>query len=146
VRRAWLLVALLGAAAPARAHEILHTVERGKAVALRAYFADGEALAYAEYQIFAPFDAKIPYQKGRTDRAGYLAFVPDPPGRWRVLVADASGHGLDVVVDAGASPSPARPEPRIASWAFVLRPLLGALVVVAIFLALVLIYRRRKKA
>lgn len=144
MRPVLLMLVLLATAAPARAHEVLHTVERGKAVAIKAYFADGEALAYTEYQVFAPFDAKIPYQKGRTDRVGYLAFVPDPPGKWRVLVTDASGHGLDVVVDAGPSPQTGNPSAPISSWAFALRPLLGVLLIAAVFLVLVVIYRRKQ--
>ena len=57
MRRCLPLVALLFAATPARAHEVLHAIERGKAIAVKAYFADGEALAYTEYQVFSPADA-----------------------------------------------------------------------------------------
>jgi nickel transport protein len=139
------LVALLFAAAPARAHEVLHAVERGKAVAVKAYFADGEALAYTEYQVFSPADRKIPYQKGRTDRAGYLAFVPDPPGKWRVVVTDSTGHGLDIEVDAGgAEPGKTVPNAAVSSWAFAVRPVVGVLVIGALFALLVFMYRRKK--
>jgi len=144
VRQAVLVLALLAAAAPARAHEVLHAVERGRAVAVKAYFADGEPLAYTEYQVFSPADHKIPYQKGRTDRAGYLAFVPDPPGKWRVVVTDSTGHGLDIEVDAGTAQSPASPTAAVSSWAFAARPLVGVLVIVALFTLLVSIYRRKK--
>jgi nickel transport protein len=124
-----------------QAHEVLHAVERGKAIAVKAYFADGEALAYTEYQVFSPVDAKIPYQKGRTDRVGYVAFVPDHPGKWRVQISDATGHGLDLEVDASDT-TPAKSAP-IASWAFAVRPLLGGGAVVAIFAALIVFYRRK---
>lgn len=140
----WLVLALLGVAAPARAHEVLHTVERGKAVAVKAYFADGEALAYTEYQVFSPADARIPYQKGRTDRAGYLAFVPDPPGKWRVVVTDPAGHGLDIEVDASGQAPVARAPGAVSSWAFAVRPVVGVLVIVALFGAVIFIYRRKK--
>ena len=139
-----MVLALLCAAAPARAHEILHAIERGRAIAVKAYFADGEVLAYTEYQVFSPADPKIPYQKGRTDRSGYLAFVPDAPGKWRVVITDASGHGLDIFVDAtgpGATKAASAP---VASWAFLARPVVGVLVIVALFTALVLIYRKKK--
>ena len=146
--RRWLpLVALLFAAAPARAHEVLHAVERGKAVAIKAYFADGEALAYTEYQVFSPADSKIPHQKGRTDRAGYLAFVPDTPGRWHVRMVDATGHGLELDVAAEApGQAPARPAAASAgpaTWAFVLRPLVGVVLIAAIFAVLIVLYRRK---
>ena len=100
----WALAALIFVVRiPAvHAHEVLHTIERGKAIAVKAFFGDGEVLAYTEYQIFSPTDPRIPYQKGRTDRSGYVAFVPDAPGAWRVKVTDTTGHGLDLLVDVAA--------------------------------------------
>jgi nickel transport protein len=99
----------LAVALPAAGHEVRHEVVRGRAVAVRAVYADGEPLAYAEYQVFAPSDPRVAFQKGRTDRAGWLAFVPSERGSWRVQVADATGHGLVVEVSAepGASADPA---------------------------------------
>jgi nickel transport protein len=145
---------LLGAAMlmvgrPAIAHEVLHSIERGRAVAVKAFFADGEALAYSAYLVFSPADAKIPYQKGRTDRSGYLAFVPDVPGPWHVRVSEASGHGfdLDVPVEAmtpAAGKTSAASSADIASWAFALRPLVGAALVVGLFATLRLFYRRKE--
>jgi nickel transport protein len=133
---------------PALAHEVLHSVERGRAVAVKAYFADGEPLAYSEYSVFSPTDPKIPYQKGRTDRSGYLAFVPDQPGQWHIRITEAGGHGLEIDVPvatpgaAGDAGAVAR-STGIASWAFVLRPLLGVLLVAGLFAALMVIYRKR---
>jgi nickel transport protein len=139
------LVAL--AAVPAAAHETLHEVQRGKAIAVKGYFADGEVLAYAAYEVYSPADPRIPHQKGRTDRSGWVAFVPDVPGKWRVRVIDGTGHGLDVEVDAeaprgapaGESPSAGATSPV----AFVLRPLLGLAVIGIVFAALVLVHRRK---
>ncbi len=133
----------------ATAHEVLHSVERGQAVAVKAYFADGEVLAYTQYEVFSPADAKIPYQKGRTDRNGYLAFVPDAKGSWRVKVVDTTGHGLDIEVDTGnASASASAPGGSggshvVSSAAFVLRPLVGLAAIGAIFGALFVLRRRR---
>ena len=136
----------------AHAHEVLHSIERGKAIAVKAFFADGEVLAYTEYQVFSPTDPRIPYQKGRTDRSGYLAFVPDVSGAWRVKVTDATGHGLDVVVDVAAvgaqGPSSGHPagQGAVASWAFAVRPILGVGLIAALFALLVLLYRRKRSA
>lgn len=140
---------LLGLPAPARAHEVQHEVQRGRAVAVHAWFPDGESLAYVQAEVFSPADGKIPYWKGRTDRNGWLAFVPDVPGKWRVRIIDSTGHGLDTQVDvaapgaaqghrAGAEPSGA------ASLAFVLRPVLGVALIAAIFGFLFLRGRRRR--
>lgn len=147
--RAALAAAALALLAPAaaRGHEVLHQLDRGRAIALRVYFADGETLAYAQYEIYSPADPRIPYQKGRTDRGGWLAFVPDGPGRWRVKVLDGSGHGLDLEVDATAGGAAARP-PGVAAppstAAFVLRPLVGLGVIAGVFAVLVAVYRRKK--
>jgi nickel transport protein len=135
---------LLASASAARAHEVLHTVERGRAVAVKAYFADGEVLAYREYQIFSPADPRIPYQKGRTDRSGYIAFMPDVPGAWRIVVTDDTGHGLDTKVEVaaiGAAPSEGKGA-AVSSWAFALRPIIGAAVILAIFVVLLFAYRK----
>ena len=132
----------------AHAHEVLHTIERDKAIAVKAFFADGEVLAYTEYQVFSPSDPRIPYQKGRTDRSGYLAFVPDGPGAWRVKVTDTTGHGLDLVVEVGApsANSKTRQGSDLASWAFAIRPVLGVGIIAALFALLVLLYRRKRSA
>jgi nickel transport protein len=146
MRRVLLVGALALLPGLAQAHEVLSSVERGRAIAVKAFFADGEVMAYTEYQVFSPVDAKLPYQKGRTDRAGYLAFVPDAPGNWHVRIADNSGHGLELDVPfpaPGQDQANGRPAPGIASWAFVVRPLVGALAIVAIFLVLVRLYRRK---
>lgn len=144
-----LAVASAVAAAPAAAHEVLHAVERGRAVAVRAYFGDGSALAYCEYEVWSPADAHVPWQKGRTDRDGWLAFVPDVRGAWRVRVMDGAAHALDLSVDvapeavaAGGGMPGAGPFGRAA---FVLRPLLAVVGIVAAFGLLRLVYRRPGK-
>jgi len=138
--------ALAIAASPAAAHETLHEIQRGKAIAVKAYLVDGELLAYTAYEVYSPADPKIPHQKGRTDRSGWLAFVPDAPGKWRVRVVDDTGHGLDLEVDAAGGNGAATAERgagAVSGTAFVLRPLLGLLVIGAVFAALFLTYRRR---
>lgn len=129
----------------ASAHEVLHAVERGRAIAVHAYFPDGQDLAYCAFEVFSPADPRVPHQKGRTDRKGWLAFVPDAPGAWRVKVVDGTGHGLELEVDASAS-SPAASAPAVSTAAFLLRPLLGVLAIGAIFAALLTLYRRKAPA
>ena len=139
-----LFSAILALPLPAAAHEVLHTIERGRAVAVRAYHEDGAGLAHGEYQVFAPSDARAPHQAGRTDRNGWLAFVPDAPGTWIVKVADGTGHGVALSVEVS-------PEGAVESHGghthggagTVLRPLAGVLVVGALFAALLTLYRRK---
>jgi nickel transport protein len=133
VRHGLLAAALLSAALPAAAHEVLHEVQRGRAVAVRAWFPDGESLAYAQAEVFSPLDPAIPHWKGRTDRNGWLAFVPDAPGRWRVRIVDASGHGLDTPVEVATPGDAPSVPPPASSLAVSLRPVLGAAAIAAIF-------------
>jgi nickel transport protein len=137
----------LALAAPAAAHETLHELRRGAAVAVKAYYVDGELLAYAPYEVYSPADPKVPWQKGRTDRGGWLAFVPEVPGKWRVRVIDDTGHGLDLAVDADAG-SPAKPRATggeaVSGAAFVLRPIAGLLVIGGVFAVLFRTWRRKE--
>jgi nickel transport protein len=144
VTRPFLLLALaLAVPLGARAHEVLHELRRDSAVALRAYFADGEVLAYAPYELWSPADPDIPYQKGRTDRAGWLAFVPDVAGEWRVKVTGADGHGLDLRIDAAPGTAPTGGAAPVSTLAFVLRPLVGLTAILGVFAVLVVVQRRR---
>lgn len=140
--RASLAALTVAIAAPAPAHEVRHELQRGRAIAVKAYFADGEVLAYTAYEVYSPADPRIPWQKGRTDRGGWLAFVPDAPGKWRVKVIDDTGHGLDLQVDASETGAAATPSPAASGAAFVLRPLVGLVVIGAVFAALYVTYRR----
>jgi len=125
----------------AGAHEVLHSVERGRAVAVHAFLPDGEDLAYSAYEVFSPAAPDVPHVKGRTDRKGWLAFVPDAPGSWRVKVVDGTGHGLEITVDAAAVPEAG--SSGLSAAAFVLRPLAGVLAIVAVFAALLALRRRK---
>jgi nickel transport protein len=139
------VAATLLAPLAAAAHEVSHEVVRGGAVAVRVRYADGDPMRYAEYQLFAPSDARIPHQKGRTDRAGWVAFVPVEPGAWRLKVADASGHGLDVEIPVeSARPAPGAAAAPSGALAWVLRPLGGVLAVGAVFAALIAVHRLRR--
>jgi nickel transport protein len=137
-----LALAALLAPSAAAAHEVTHEVVYGGAVAVRARYAGQDPLAYAEYQIFAPSDAKVPWQKGRTDRDGWLAFVPSQPGTWRVQVADGSGHGMILSVSAKAPAVAPEKAEGVMSW---LVRLAGAVLVVGlVFAGLAAVQKHRR--
>ena len=92
---------------------------------------------------------RIPYQKGRTDRSGWLSFVPDVPGTWRVKVIEESGHGLDLEIDTSTlAPAETKSSSSdgaggsVRGAAFVLRPIAGVAIIAALFGALIALYRR----
>lgn len=144
--RLLLAAAVAWLALPAAAHEATVEVTRDRAVAVRARAHDGAGVGNAEAEVFSPADPATPFWKGRTDRSGWVAFVPDAPGRWRVRVVDPTGHGVVATVDVptpgaaapgSASPPPASPEASLA------RPMVGVVLVAAIF-GLLYAWGRRK--
>jgi nickel transport protein len=134
-----------GALVPAAAagHELLHSVERGGAIAVRAWYPDGRPLAGCAFEVFSPADPAAPHHSGRTDPGGHAAFVPDAPGTWRVRIRDASAHGVSVPVEVAAGPAAAAEPPRRSAAALALRPAAGAAAIALAFAALFAWYRRR---
>ena len=100
-RRRW--VALLWFfALPVSAHDLQHLVEPGPAVIVRLFYSDTAVFAYEGYEVFRAGE-KIPYQVGRTDALGRLAFVPDRAGEWRVKATSGDGHGTDFTLTTDAA-------------------------------------------
>ncbi len=92
------------------AHGVSHQVERrGATFAVRARYHGGGPLAGATYQVLRPGQPDAVWREGRTDAQGWVEFVPDARGIWRVRIADASGHGAVVKVEVTevALPAPA---------------------------------------
>ena len=139
----FLAALLLAALAPASAaaHDILHRVEPGGAVAVKVYETDGDVVNGARYDVYSPRDPGKPFQTGRTDKNGYLSFVPDAQGVWRVKVTGDDGHGIDVRFEAGPGARAAAAGRDASAY---MRPALGVVVLCAIFAALYAISRRRR--
>lgn len=137
-----LLLALALLPAAARGHEVLHEARPGGATAVRVFDAGGRAVAGAAFELFAPGERGAPRLRGQTDRNGWLAFVPDAPGTWRLRLSDASGHGAEIAVEVGAA-SPA-PAPLPGGAGPLLQPAIGAGVVLLLFALLYAFLRRRR--
>jgi len=75
----------------AEAHEIHYRVEN-KGISARIFYSADEPASYSQYEIFGPGD-KIPHQKGRTDKNGFVSFLPDRSGIWIIKVFGESDHG-----------------------------------------------------
>ncbi len=111
------VAAALASAAPrpARAHGVVAQVERSDAaVAVRLRYHDGPPLAGATYVVQSPRGGDAPFDEGKTDRHGWVAFTPDVAGKWTVRIADATGHGKTVEVDVGSVPTVAAETPSTA--------------------------------
>ncbi len=73
-------------------------------IVINAAYDTGEPMSYAAVKIYAP-DSKIKFQLGRTDRNGRFAFVPDIPGKWKVIISDRLGHRLNLSINISQAPS-----------------------------------------
>lgn len=102
-------LALLSLPLAARAHGLsAETERRGAGYAVRARYRGGPPLSGAVYQVIRPGSERIA-REGRTDAQGWVELAPDVPGRWRVRIVDATGHGLVVNVDVPEDPPPSPP-------------------------------------
>jgi nickel transport protein len=112
LRVAWFILLLpLGlilAETRSQGHSINYQVER-QGIALRAFYSAKDPASYSQYEIWGPGDREdLPHQTGRTDKNGFLAFVPDRAGTWKVKVWGESSHGYhgfttEIKVDKGLS-------------------------------------------
>ncbi len=93
----WIMFFLLSRTALAHGVEGKVTLFSG-GVVITATYDTGEPMSYAQVEIYAP-DSKTKFQLGRTDRNGRFAFVPDAPGKWRVIISDGVGHQLELAVE-----------------------------------------------
>jgi nickel transport protein len=79
------------AASEASAHTVNYEVQQA-GIAIKIFYSAQDPASYAEYEIFAPGEEQ-PHQTGRTDRNGFVSFVPDRQGLWKVKVTGESAHG-----------------------------------------------------
>lgn len=74
------------------AHTVNYEVQQ-KGMAVRIFYRADDPASYSEYEITGPGDS-LPHQTGRTDKNGFVAFVPDRQGIWKVKVLGESAHGF----------------------------------------------------
>ncbi len=96
------MISLFLSLSPALGHSIHYEVQQ-KGVSVRVFYEKDNPASYSEYELFGPED-KEPHQIGRTDKNGFLSFLPDRPGVWKIKVWGESSHGfhgvtIDVKVD-----------------------------------------------
>ncbi len=87
------------------AHGLDHAVTTDRAVIVTMTHDDGTPFSFESCEITPPAQG-TPWQVGRTDRLGRIAFLPDRPGDWNVRVVSEDGHGADLTVsiDTGLLP------------------------------------------
>jgi len=76
-----------------RAHTVNYDVQQKSVAAVKVFYTADDPASYAEFEVYAPEGGDLPHQTGRTDRNGFVAFVPDRQGIWKVKVLGESAHG-----------------------------------------------------
>ncbi len=86
-----LFLTTLLAASIVHAHTVNYEVQQ-KGIAVRIFYAPEDPASYSGFEVFGPGDT-LPHQTGRTDKNGFVSFVPDRQGVWKVKVLGESSHG-----------------------------------------------------
>lgn len=132
---------LLAAAQPLHAHDLQHTVSGAQAVVIKMFYVDNTPFAFEGYEIYREGE-KLPFQVGRTDGQGRIAFLPDRAATWRVKAFSEDGHGRDfkVSTDAAAQVSGSE-KPAFERYG---RIAVGVAVILGLFGILNLFVKRKK--
>lgn len=144
VRSLFVTLLLLLIHSGAEAHVVHYHVEN-KGISARIFYTADDPASYSQYEIFGP-DDKIPHKKGRTDKNGFVSFLPDRPGTWIVKVFGESDHGyhgvqVEVKVNEGMFMESFK-KPLVAAHT---KAIVGIGLIGWIFGAIALFKRNRKK-
>jgi len=132
---------LLLAARPVLAHDLQHTVTSGQAVVIKLFYVDNTPFAFEGYEIYHDGE-KLPYQVGRTDSRGRIAFLPDKAATWRVKTISEDGHGLDLKLTTNADAALSGSEkPAFERYS---RIVIGVALILGLFGVLNLYVKRKK--
>ena len=125
------------------AHDLQYRVTGGEAVVVRLFYGDDRPFSFEGYEIYRDGEA-LPYQVGRTDGRGRIAFLPDRAASWRVKAISEDGHGLDFKLntDAAARLSGAE-KPFYERYA---RVIVGVALILGVFGALSLYLKRKHRS
>jgi nickel transport protein len=142
VKQVLAFVMLLSMLVPAisGAHELHQKISRGSAVVIELAYPDHSPFSYEQFEVFREGE-EAPYQTGRSDALGRIVFVPDRDGAWRIRAFSEDGHGIDITIEAGPEGSAASAEAPGDDRS--VRIILGLIIIVAVFMVVLLIVRRR---
>jgi nickel transport protein len=85
------------------AHDLQYTVGSAQAaVVIKMFYVDNSPFTFEGYEIYREGE-KLPYQVGRTDSQGRIAFLPDRAATWRIKASSEDGHGLDFKLSTDAA-------------------------------------------
>lgn len=80
---------------PATAHELRKNVSSAQAIVVEIQFANGRPFAFENYEIYRA-ETEMPYQVGKTDQYGRVAFLPNTASTWIFKTYSQDGHGATI--------------------------------------------------
>ena len=136
------ITALLLMYSGAEAHSVQYQVEN-RGISVRVFYSADDPASYSQYEIFGPGDT-ITYQKGRTDKNGFVSFLPDRKGKWLIKIWGESDHGyhgaqIEVEVNKGLFMESFK-KPLVATYT---KAFVGVSLILAFFGAWALLKARR---
>ena len=141
IRRLLFVAGVLALPAPASAHDLQYQVSGGQAVVVRLFYVDDTPFTFEGYEIYRDSET-VPYQVGRTDSQGRIAFLPDRAATWRIKAISEDGHGLDFKLSTDAAAVLADSEkPFYERYA---RIVVGVALILGLFGALSLFVKRKR--
>jgi len=133
---------MLSCATPVQAHDLQYSVGGGQTVVIRTFYVDNSPFTFEGYEIYRDGE-KLPYQVGRTDSQGRIAFLPDRADTWRIKATSEDGHGLDFKLSTDAAATLSGTEkPFFERYA---RIAVGVAVILGLF-GFLNLYLKRKKS
>lgn len=82
----------------AKAHGVRGWIQSREATVVTSEYDDGEPVSYAVVEVYHPGGKEL-FQSGVTDPNGCFAFLPDTPGKWKIIVKDGMGHQVSLTAD-----------------------------------------------
>ena len=85
------------------AHAVTHERIEAAGVTLLFRFSGAASIpAHARVLIFSPGSFEQPYLETETDAKGYVSFIPDTDGTWRLELKTKEGHEKAISLEVGA--------------------------------------------
>lgn len=141
IRRLLFVAGVFVLPALASAHDLQYQVSGGQAVVVRLFYVDDTPFTFEGYEIYRDGET-VPYQVGRTDSQGRIAFLPDRAATWRIKAISEDGHGLDFKLSTDAAAVLADSEkPFYERYA---RIVVGVALILGLFGALSLFVKRKR--
>jgi len=122
------------------AHNLEHSTTHQESIVVSYNFLGGGEFSYQDYEIYPP-NKDIPYQVGRTNAESKIVFIPNQKGVWKIKAFSQDGHGKIITINVDKILQ--QKNVQASTIAQFIKPLVGLVVIFAIF-GFIYLFKRRK--